>query len=272
MTNNRGPIKPPLNLDPMTVVVLGFHRSVFLAVDSCEIQMDNLTNLLRRVWHFRHLSPGDLSRIITAGQIKRFREEEMIFHEGAESAGMFVLLNGRVDLYKQSPDGQEQIIAVIEPVIMFNELTVIDNGSNPYTAIAQRDCVTWNISHQAFCDLVRRYPDPEIGLGLLRILAARTRLLINRCEDLSYRPVLARTAKLLIELSSGGTAIINRGEYPIKKLAAHVASVPEVVSRSLSSLQEKGLIRADRQEIEVLNVAQLRDVAQVDRALKETFA
>ena len=155
---------------------------------------------------------------------------------------------------------------------MFNEITVIDNGSNPYTAVAQKDCITWNIRHESFCDLVRRYPDPEIGLGMLKILAARTRLLINRCEDLSYRPVVARTAKLIVELSQGGTTIIDRGQFPIKKLAAHVASVPEVVSRSLSTLQERELIRADRQEIEVLDLARLRDVAQVDHALEDTVA
>jgi CRP-like cAMP-binding protein len=233
--------------------------------------MENLPDLLRRVWHFRHLSPADLSRIVTAGQIKHFREEEMIFQEGSESAGMFVLLRGKVDLYKQSLDGQEQILAVIEPVIMFNEITVIDDGPNPYTAIAEKDCITWNVRHGPFYALVQRYPDPEIGLGLLRIMAARTRLLINRCEDLSYRPVLARMAKLLVEISAGGTLIIDRSQYPIKKLAAHVASVPEVVSRSLSTLQERGLLRCDRQEIEVLNIARLNDVAQVERALENSL-
>ena len=230
--------------------------------------MENLTHLLRRVWHFRYLSPSDLSRIVTAGGIKRFREGGTIFHEGEAGAGMFVLLHGCVDLYKQSPDGQEQIMAVIEPVIMFNEIAVIDDGPNPYTAIAEQDCITWNISHEDFCDLVMRYPDPEIGLGLLRILAARTRLLINRCEDLSYRPVLARTAKLIMELSMSGMVIIDRSDYPIKKLAAHIASVPEVVSRALSTLQERELIRCDRRQIEVLNPALLQDVAQVERALE----
>lgn len=230
--------------------------------------MENLTQLLRRVWHFRHLSPGDLSRIVTAGSIRRYGEGMTIFLEGETSAGMFVLLRGLVDLYKQSPEGQEQIIAAIEPVIMFNEITVIDDGPNPYTAIAEKACITWNINHQSFCDLVRRYPDPEIGLGMLRVLAARTRLLINRCEELSYRPILARTAKLLLDISGGGSQPIDRSQYPIKKLAAHIASVPEVVSRALGTLQERDLIIADRQTIEVIDAARLQDVAQIGRALE----
>ena len=217
--------------------------------------MDNLTGVLSRVWHFRHLRPGDIHRIVNAGSLKRFRLGESIFHESQPAAGMFVLLRGRVNLCKLSPGGQEQIIAAIEPVIMFNELTSIDGGPNPYTAVAQKDCLTWNISHEAFLDLVRAYPDPEIGLGLLRVLAART--------DLSYLPVLARTAKLLLDLSDCGKMDINRAEYPIKDLAAHIASVPEVVSRSLTNLDERGLIISERQVIRVLDPERLAEIAQV---------
>lgn len=233
--------------------------------------MQNLVRVLSRVWHFRHLSSQDLRAIITAGNLRKFMADESIFHEADDSAGMFVLLSGRVNLCKLSPTGQEQIIATIEPVIMFNELAVIDGGSNPYTAVATKDCLTWNISHEAFTDLVRRYPDPEIGLGLLRVLAARTRLLINRCEDLSYLPVLSRAAKLLLDVSEGGDKVIDRGEHPIKDLAAHIASVPEVVSRSLSSLDEKGIIACSRTEIRVLQADRLAEVAQLDASLPTDF-
>jgi CRP-like cAMP-binding protein len=226
--------------------------------------MKNLGGLLRRVWHFRHLDGEDLQRIIQAGSLRRFCQGEMIFHESMPGAGMFVLLRGKVHLCKLSTGGQEQIIAAIEPVIMFNELSVIDGGPNPYTALATKNCITWNIQHEQFVQLVRAYPDPEIGLGLLRVLAARTRLLINRCEDLSYRPVLARTAKLLLDLSASGAKIIDRSEYPIKELAGFIASVPEVLSRSLTTLDERGIIRSDRLTIEVLEPQQLADIAQIE--------
>jgi CRP/FNR family transcriptional regulator len=223
----------------------------------------DLSNLLKRVWHFRHLSPSDLRTIISSGKIKRFKPDNFIFQTGEPSAGMFVLLSGKVYLCKTGAMGQEQIIATIVPVIMFNELTVIDGGPNPYTAIAAKNCITWNIDCEAFQDLVRSYPDPEIGLGLLRVLASRTRLLIDRCDDLSSLPVMARTAKLLLELSSFGKKPILRREYPIRDLAAHIASVPEVISRSLKQLKEDGLIDYDRKEIALLDIDQLKALAQI---------
>lgn len=220
--------------------------------------------MLGRVWHFRHLAKTDLRMIVTAGQLRRYREGTIIFQEHSSSAGMFVLFRGKVHLCKLSHTGQIQIISVIEPVIMFNEVTAIDGGPNPFTAIAAKDCLTWNISHEAFEDLVRRYPDPEIGLGMLRVLAGRTRLLIDRCEDLSFRPVVARTAKLLLELSNHGARVINRRDHPIKDMAAGIATVPEAISRSLKSLKEDQLIECTRTKITVLNPSSLAELAWME--------
>jgi CRP-like cAMP-binding protein len=231
------------------------------------MDIESLSKVLGRVWHFRHLNLKDLKLIVSAGQMRRFEAETIIFQETGPSAGMFVLLSGKVHLCKMSPNGQEQIISIIHPVIMFNELTAIDGGPNPYTAIAIDKCNTWNIRHNAFHDLVNRYPDPSIGLGLLRILAARTRLLINRCEDLSFRPVRSRTAKLLLDLSEGGTMLIDRANHPIKDLAANIATVPEAFSRSLSNLRENGLIEVTRSQITILDPNGLAKVARIEDPL-----
>lgn len=203
-----------------------------------------------------------MDRVVRSGQLKRIRRDTMIFHEAEPGAGMFVLLSGKVHLCKVNPTGKEQIISVIEPIIMFNELTAIDGGPNPFSALAVKDCLVWNITHDAFHDLVKRYPDPEIGLGLLKVLSARTRILIDRCDDLSFKPVLSRVASLLLDLSDQGTSSIKRSEYPIAELAAHVATVPEVISRSLKSLQDDDLIQYDRASITVLNSDSLAELAR----------
>jgi CRP-like cAMP-binding protein len=223
----------------------------------------NLSKLLGRVWHFRKLKLTDLQRIVTAGKMRRFRSGTLIFQEAEPGAGMFVLFSGKVHLCKLGPSGQEQIISIIEPVIMFNELTAIDGGLNPFTAICVEDSLTWNIDHESFLDLVQRYPDPEIGLGLLRVLSARTRMLIGRCDDLSFRPVVARTAKLLLELSEKGTKIINRREHPIKDMSARIATVPEAISRSLKTLKEEEYIEYTRTEVSVLDSHGLAELAQL---------
>lgn len=226
--------------------------------------MEELANRLGRVSHFRHLTAQALLTIVTSGRLRRFAAGTTIFHEGEPCAGMFVLLSGRVNMFKPGTQGQEQIVAVIDPVIMFNEVAVLDGGPNPTTAFAVRPCVTWQIGYQEFQRLMQQYPDPAVALGLLRVLAARNRALIARCEDLSYRSVQARLAKLLLGLSHNGSRPIERQDYPIRELSAHVGTVPELVSRSLKTLQEAGVIAVSRAEIVITDARGLAGLAQVE--------
>ena len=219
--------------------------------------MEKYINLLRRVSHFKSFKLSDLRRIINSGHFIRNQKGNIIFHEMDPSAGMFVLFSGKVQLCNYGGEGQVQIISVIEPVTMFNELTAIDGGPNPTTAIVVQDCLTWNIKYEAFERLVRHYPDPALGLAMMRVLAARTRELINRCEDLSFKPVLTRTAKLILELSDQGENTIDRNKYSLEELAARIATVPESVSRSISCLDKRGLISCDRKQIKILKTEEL---------------
>ena len=223
--------------------------------------MEKYVNLLKSVPHFKSFNPSDLLRVIKSGQLKQYRKDRYIYREGDPSAGMFVLFTGKVHLCNYSCDGQIQIFSMIEPVIMFNEITAIDGGPNPATAIAVKDCLTWNIGFEAFERLVKQYPDPTIGLALLRVMASRTRDLIDLCGDLSFRSVLSRSAKLIFDLSDNGTIPINRSEYPLSDLSARVATAPESISRSLSWLGKRGIIATDRHWITVNKVDELLEIS-----------
>lgn len=218
-----------------------------------------LSARLKTVAHFRALPQADLDAIIAAGTLQRYPENAVIFHEGAPCGGMFVLLEGQVHLRKFGPEGQEQIMAIIDPVIMFNEVPVLDGGPNVATAVASRPCMTWSIACDAFHALLARYP--MIGLGLLRVLARRNRYLIAQYEDLSFRSVVARAAKLLLDLSAQGDSVINRRAHPNVELAARIATGPEPFSRSLRLLQERGHIACTRGQIAILNTEALAELA-----------
>jgi CRP-like cAMP-binding protein len=223
--------------------------------------MEKYVELLKGVPHFKGFKPSDLLKIVNSGSLKRFKKDRYIYAEGEDSAGMFVLFSGKVHLCNYSCDGQMQIFSMIEPVIMFNEVTAIDGGVNPASAIAVKDSLTWNISYEAFENLVRQYPDPAIGLAMLRVMAGRTRELIDLCSDLSFRSVLSRSAKLIYDLSENGTKPINRSEFPLTDLSARVATAPESISRSISWLNKRKIITSDRNTITVIKISDLLEIA-----------
>lgn len=210
-------------------------------------ELKNLPVKMRRVAHFQNLSDASLLDIIHSGQIESYDADEILFSEGEPCAGLFVLLSGRVHLCKHSIHGHKSIIAIIEPIIMFNEVPSLDEGANPVTAIAPEPSLIWRVNPAELRDLIYRYP--VLGIGLLRILAGRNRLLVSHFEDLSFRPVLARTAKLLLQLSKDGAETIDRRCYPNHQMAALISTVPEAFSRSLKLLREDHLIISNTKSI-----------------------
>jgi CRP-like cAMP-binding protein len=218
-----------------------------------------LMERMKRIVHFQKLSERDLLTILQAGEFKKFSSGETIFLEDAPCYGLCVLLGGEVHLYKLGPEGQESIIAVIKPVIMFNEVAAIDGQSNPVTAVAFKKSLIWRASYESFQIGLQKFPG--LGLGLLPILAKRNRKIIKKYSDLSFRPVRERMAILLLDLSNYGQSHINRKENSIQQMAAHIATVPVVISRTLGEFKEHGYVECTRASIIVNQPEELARLA-----------
>jgi CRP-like cAMP-binding protein len=222
---------------------------------------------MKRISHFKGIKPEDLMEIIRAGQITRFSAGEYIFIESLDCFGICVLLKGEVSLNCLGPEGQENIIKVIKPVIMFNEVAALDGGGNPVTAIAVKDSLVWHADYETFQYGLERFP--QLGLGLLPVLARRNRQILGKYSDLSFLEVKERLIRLLLDLSYYGEKVISRKEYSIQVLGSHIATVPALVSRILGDLRKKGLIEATRTEITILKPEELEQIAYLDRAEAE---
>lgn len=226
------------------------------------IEPSQLVEQLKKVEHFKRLPQADLESVIGSGRIQQYPRGKSILVEGDPCAGMYVLLKGKVELTKTGPKGQVTILNTLVPVIMFNEVAVLDGGSNPVSASAVEDTLVWHINCESFRSLMKRFP--QLALGLLVVMARRNRSMIAHYGDLSFRSVSARVAKHLLDLSASGTILINRKTNPIKIIAARVVTTPEAVSRTLRSLSAQGMIEVDRKSIRVVIPKDLKDLAEID--------
>ncbi|MDL1945060.1 Crp/Fnr family transcriptional regulator [Chloroflexi bacterium CFX2] len=233
---------------------------------------ENLAKRLGNVSHFMNLPLADRLSVVLAGHMRLFSPNTIIFSEGEPCAGMFVLLKGHVHICRLGPQGQQNIIADIEPVIMFNEVALLDGGPNPYTAIATQGSFAWHISPEAYQKLLKQYAKDKfmsVALGLLSIMSHRYRQLLDNYTDLSFLTVPIRVAKLIYELSDHGNLPINRREISINEMAARIATVPEAISRSLNFLRCKGIIHTTRTKITVLKPDEL--VSMANAGSKDIF-
>lgn len=191
----------------------------------------------------------------------RFAAEEIVFLEGEQSAGLHIVQEGWLKAIITSLLGREQIIRLLGPGDVFNEISLLTNGRNRVTVQALEDSRLWVINWKKMLQLMDEYP--QVSQAVARSLAESVLHLMKLVEDLSLRTVKSRMARLLLENSVDGT--INRRRWMTQtEMSARLGTVLDVGNRTLNTLAEDGLIRVDRQRIQILNKKRLEELAVME--------
>lgn len=193
---------------------------------------------------FAGLDPPRLDQLAALALPRAFGAGQIIFSEGEPGAGFHVVTDGRVRVFKSSPEGREQILHVWGPGEPFGEVAVFEGGAFPASAAALEPAKTLFFPRAALLDLCRR--DPEFALRLLGVLARRLRGFAAQVEALTLREAPARLASYLLlrDEEQGGTGLV---ELDLAKgqLANLLGATPETFSRVLARLAREGLIRSE---------------------------
>jgi CRP-like cAMP-binding protein len=75
----------------------------------------NYRQILKHSPLFAGLSNSDLDALMEISRIREHQRGELLFSEGEPAAGFFVVLDGKVKVYKLSPEGKERILHIIHP-------------------------------------------------------------------------------------------------------------------------------------------------------------
>ena len=122
---------------------------------------------------------------------------QIVLLEGAASSVLYVVEAGRLKLFKTSSRGREQVLRLLRPGDMFNEVAVFDEGPNPASAQAIEDCTLYLLRRR---DLLRFVAErPGIAIAITRTFAGRLREALALVEDLAFRDVTSRLAKILLD-------------------------------------------------------------------------
>ena len=190
---------------------------------------------------------------------RRYPAGQIVLLEGAASSVLYVVQAGRLKLFKTSPRGREQVLRLLRPGDVFNEVAVFDAGPNPASAQAIEDCALYLLRRR---DLLRFVSErPGIALAITRTFARRLREALALVEDLAFRDVTSRLAKILLEGEAGQAGGPGTPRLTQELLAAMAGSRREVVGRALKALSLERAIRLERGRIHVLDREALRRIA-----------
>ncbi len=179
-----------------------------------------------------------------------------IFSEGELGDRLYIILSGKVKLGRHSPDGRENLLAVMGPSDMFGELSVFDPGPRTSTATAVTEVRLATMDRANMREWIARRP--EIAEQLLRVLARRLRRTNNNLADLIFTDVPGRVAKQLLQLArqfgqqdSGQLRVTH--DLTQEELAQLVGASRETVNKALADFSHRGWLRLEGKSVVILD-------------------
>ena len=207
---------------------------------------------LKSVPLFSLLGEASLDAILRLTRRKRFRKDEIIFHEKEMGDSLFVILHGRVKVAIFGDDGKEVTLSVLSEGDFFGEMSVLDLEPRSATVIAQADCEVLSLQRDDFLRSLEH--DPGMSKSLIQVLADRLRKANHQISTLALLDVYGRVARVIQELAEEEGKRLKDGRVVVRRpthmdIAHRIGSSRETVTRMMRDLEENGHIQTEGREI-----------------------
>lgn len=208
------------------------------------------------------LSKEELAELAAHMHVRNYRAEQTIVAAHDDTADVFFILSGRVQVTIYSRTGREINYRDLEPGDNFGELSAIDGAKRSANVIAAIPSIVASMTAVDFRHMLQRYP--SVLDSTLRALTLRIRQLSERVADFS-RPGPVRVCAELLRIAEPfrqgrGASIV---PAPVQKdLANRITINREEVSRTIKQLDKAGLVqRSGRRKLVLLDLDGIADWA-----------
>jgi CRP/FNR family cyclic AMP-dependent transcriptional regulator len=214
---------------------------------------------LQMVDVFQDLTEAEIEEIDRATTMSACRKGKIFYMPEDTTEVLFLLKQGRVQLYRISPDGKKLVIATIGPGSIFGEMALIGQGMHNTFAESIEECVLCVMSRDDVEQLLMS--KPMVALRIFEVMGRRLREAETRLEEIATKGIPARLASLLLQLAEekGSDTIVGLTH---QDLGEQIGTYRETTTQTLNSFKTKGLIEIGRKRITILDHEALERVAE----------
>lgn len=220
-----------------------------------------MKNALSESVLFSGLSELDISKVEETGHLVEVEKGRMLFFQGDPGDHFYLVRSGRVKIFKNSPDGKEQILLMAGPGDTFGEAALFAKIGYPANAQAVEKSIMISFQREKFLALIHQQPD--IAVNLIGRLSMLLHHLTRLVQHLSLEDISTRLAGYLLDLApeniGNGDSIILKEKKMV--LASILGTIPETLSRAFARLTKDGMISVDGQKIVIKDIGLLTDLA-----------
>ena len=220
-----------------------------------------IINALKQSHLFTRLTDVQLDRVYRHSQVVKLEEGQQLFAQGEDVTNFYLVLSGKMKLYRVSPDGQEKIIEIVPQGGLFAEaLMFMDQPHYPVSSAALSATTVIGIEANDFKDMLR--DSVETCLLLLGNMSFRLRQLVHEIDTLTLHSGTCRVASYLLQHAPD-----DRESFELDTakgvIAARLSVEPETFSRIIKNLRGEGVISIDGSKITIHNREALKEYSLV---------
>jgi CRP/FNR family transcriptional regulator, cyclic AMP receptor protein len=210
--------------------------------------------VLRTIPIFASLSDDQLALILTSSQTVQHPGGVVLFYEGDPGEDLYVLLTGRVKVCLLGDQGQEIILAVLEPFSYFGEMAILDSAPRSATVVTLESSSLMRWSRNEFLDRV--LGDKALARQILAHLVGCLRKANEQIRTMAMFDIHGRIVRTLLRLAGergtrNQTGILIEPR-PSQEMLAHMAGCQrETVSRAMRDLQNGGYVTVSKRSLVV---------------------
>lgn len=237
-----------------------------LAARESRIAVDEslVADSLRQSTLFAGVGREALADVARQLRRRRFRRNEVVFHQGDPGDALHVVTSGAVKVVLPSAEGEEAIIATLRPGDFFGELSLLDGAPRSATVVALEPSETMALPRTVFHELLDG--DPALRDALLAGLAHELRRLTSHVEELHFLDLAGRLAMRLSRLARDADPVSKevRLDWPYTQsdLANMIGGTRQSVNKLLSGLVDDGLVVIERDTLIIRDVDALARQAE----------
>lgn len=212
---------------------------------------------------FSKLTEFQLDRVCDSCKLVKLDEGERLFAQGDEVAYFYLVLGGKIKLYRVSPDGHEKIIEIVSQGQTFAEaLMFMDEPHYPVNSTALESTEVIAVDARKFKSML--WDSVDTCLLLLGEMSLRLHKLIHEIDTLTLHSGTCRVASYLLEQAPQGQACFDL-DIAKSVIAARLSIKPETLSRIIKNLRQQRIISIDGNQITIHDRQALKRLS-IDKA------
>lgn len=211
--------------------------------------MPTIVETLRELSFFAEVREDVLARLAARCVPRNVGTGFALFRSGDRCAGLYLVLEGQVRIFRSAGDGREQTLAVEGPGRPVAELPLFDGGPYPAHAVTVTPSRLAFLPREEFEHAFRT--EPDVAAAIVRALGTRLRHLVQLVETVAFRDVAARLAMCLADYAEregrpeGAHVALDLARTQ-EQLAMEIGTARESVSRALRQLEAQGMLVSRR--------------------------